>query len=251
MRVDAGWDNVLRRLGEQLAVRMPRRPAAAWLTEKELRWLPEIAPRLPLTVPLALRTGALGCGYPWPWAVVPWLGGEPGDREPVADPESALLLARFLRALHEPAPTDAPRNQFRGAVPRWPTSRKPFNRTFITCRTWLTLTRCAKSGRSPRRRRPRGGAPVWLHADLHPANIMVTAGALAAGWTLLPRAATASFLDAYGDIDDATLARARGWAVRCGISLISEGLAGQPGLRGGKPSWLRGGVATIENVLVL
>src|SRR3982751_1828055 len=76
--VDAGegWDNRLVRVGEKLAVRMPRRAAAADVIEQEQRWLPALAARLPLPVPVPVRTGRPGCGYPWRWSVVPWLPGD-------------------------------------------------------------------------------------------------------------------------------------------------------------------------------
>ena len=53
-----GWDNVLFRLGEDLIVRLPRRAQSAPLVAHELRWLPELAPRLPLPVPAPIRAGA-------------------------------------------------------------------------------------------------------------------------------------------------------------------------------------------------
>src|SRR6188472_1139756 len=71
--VGAGWDNKLYRLGENLAVRLPRRAAAAGLIEHEQRWLSELAPQLPLPVPVPVRIGRPGCGYPWSWSVTPWL----------------------------------------------------------------------------------------------------------------------------------------------------------------------------------
>lgn len=267
--VDAGWDNALWRLGEELAVRMPRRETSSWLTERELQWLPQVAPRLPLPVPVALRVGAPGSGYPWRWAVVPWLGGEPGDREPITDPDSAIVLARFLRALHVPAPSDAPFNPFRGSVPLSEhLGGADFERTLSDVSDLVDVDRIRLVWEDATAAPPWEGEPMWLHADLHPANVMITAGALtgivdfgdmcagdpandlAAGWTLLPREALSTFLEAYGDIDAAMLRRARGWALRCGISLIGIGLAGKRGLPGGKSSWLGGGLATIENVLL-
>ena len=76
--VDAGegWDNRLFRLGEKLAVRMPRRAASVVLIEQEQRWLPELSARLPVPIPVPVRIGRPGCGYPWCWSVVPWLPGE-------------------------------------------------------------------------------------------------------------------------------------------------------------------------------
>ncbi len=66
-----GWDNVVFRLGDELAVRMPRRGAAATILRNEQRWLPVLAPGLPLPVPEPVRTGEPGSGYPWPWSIVP------------------------------------------------------------------------------------------------------------------------------------------------------------------------------------
>jgi aminoglycoside phosphotransferase (APT) family kinase protein len=70
-----GWDNRLFRLGEDFLVRVPRRAVAATLVEREQRWLPRLAPSLPLPIPVTLRAGRPGCGFPWPWSIVPWFPG--------------------------------------------------------------------------------------------------------------------------------------------------------------------------------
>jgi len=41
-----GWDNAIWRLGQHLAVRLPRRPLAVDLIAHERRWLPGLALRL-------------------------------------------------------------------------------------------------------------------------------------------------------------------------------------------------------------
>src|SRR5690349_3749399 len=69
--VDAGWDNALFRLGDQLAVRLPRRAVAAPLIAHEQTWLPRLADRLSLPVPVPYRLGTPARGYPWRWSVVP------------------------------------------------------------------------------------------------------------------------------------------------------------------------------------
>ena len=55
--MDSGWDNAMYRLGEHLAVRLPRRVAVAKLIEHEQRWLPQLAPLLPIAVPAPVRAG--------------------------------------------------------------------------------------------------------------------------------------------------------------------------------------------------
>jgi aminoglycoside phosphotransferase (APT) family kinase protein len=110
-----GWDNVTYRLGDELAVRLPRRALGADLIGHEQRWLPALAPPLPLPVPVPVRLGRPGCGYPWAWSVVPWLPGRPAAVAPPADPlAAAVTLGEFLGALHTPAPADAPVNPYRG-----------------------------------------------------------------------------------------------------------------------------------------
>src|SRR4029078_9583413 len=87
--IDAGWDNALFRLGDHLAVRLPRRAAAAPLIDHEQIWLPGLAARLSLPVPAPYRVGAPARGYPWRWSVVPWLAGVPADQE---EPHAAQAL---------------------------------------------------------------------------------------------------------------------------------------------------------------
>src|SRR5262249_28110215 len=95
-----GWDNVIFRLGDDLAVRLPRRARGAGPAGREPRWLPLLAPHLPLPVPVPLGRGVPGEGYPWPWSVCRWLPGETAAVEAVADPgEAATALAGFLAAL--------------------------------------------------------------------------------------------------------------------------------------------------------
>jgi aminoglycoside phosphotransferase (APT) family kinase protein len=62
-----GWDSQLWRLGDDLAVRLP------WATEsadelllKEHTWLPVLAPRLPLPVPVPQRLGEPSPRFPRP-----------------------------------------------------------------------------------------------------------------------------------------------------------------------------------------
>ena len=111
------------------------------------------------------------------------------------------------------------------------------------------------------------GAPLWLHGDLHPANVIVRGGRLvgvvdfgdmstgdpatdlSAAWILLPDGAADRFFDAYGRVDRATVIRARGWAVLRALGLIEIGRNGRLGLPGGKPTSEPAGYATLERVL--
>lgn len=240
-----GWDNELFRLGETMAVRLPRRQTAAELVAQEQTWLPHLATRLPLAIPSPIRIGQPGCGYPWRWSVVPWLSGQPADLSP-PDDDQGEALAAFLNALHHPAPGDAPVNLWRGVplVNRRRSieerMRRLSGRTDAICPRIQALWTAALEA-------PVDMPPTWIHADLHAQNVLVKAGALcavidwgdmcqgdratdlAAIWTLLPgvRAREAA-MRACADVTEATWTRARGWAVFFGVTLIDSGFAGDP-----------------------
>jgi len=119
-----GWDNLMYRLGDELAVRLPRRAAAAGLIVNEQRWLPVVAPRLPLPVPAPVRAGRAALGYPWPWSIVPFLPGQLAAREPPADPADArqAWAGSWRPCTHRPRrtlpPTPTGASRWRNA-PRW------------------------------------------------------------------------------------------------------------------------------------
>ncbi len=100
--LSSGTDNALYRLGEDLVVRLPRKERSGDALEKERRWLPSLAPLLPLAVPSPLAEGQPGEGYPFEWSVYRWLGGDDATRERIADQSRfASDLARFIAALQE------------------------------------------------------------------------------------------------------------------------------------------------------
>src|SRR5687767_10118216 len=97
-----GWDNTTFRLGEDLSVRLPSGDPYALQVDKEHRWLPVLAPQLPLPIPEPLAKGAPGCGFPRPWSVYRWLAGQQATVERVPDLNRfATDLADFLAALYE------------------------------------------------------------------------------------------------------------------------------------------------------
>ena len=166
----SGWDNAMFRLGDALAVRLPRRASVVPFLEREQRWLPRLAPSLPLPVPSAVRLGRSGSGYPWPWSVVRWLAGNPAEREALAADQAAALAA-FLRALHRPAPADAPENPFRGVplATRAPALDERWQRV---ARETELVTRAIRRAWSAALEAPLDSAPTWIHGDLHPGNVL-------------------------------------------------------------------------------
>lgn len=263
--VTGGWDNQMWRLGDELAVRIPRTPRGPYLLRTEQQWLPALAAGLPLPVPVPVRVGEPSARFPKTWTVVRWVAGEPADLSPITSPAAAGRLAGFLRALHRKAPAGAPVSPNRGVdlgtlaqdPGEWFTAIAGSGLTDSARRVW---DRAAQAPAWP-------GAPVWLHGDLHPANVTVSAGTLcgvldfgdmcagdpatdlAAAWLLLPGGSAAPFFDAYAGVDSATVQRARGWAIYRALGLISIGRSGEQGLPGGKPTWLPAGWAALRRVL--
>jgi aminoglycoside phosphotransferase (APT) family kinase protein len=239
-----GWDNLMCRLGAELVVRLPRRAVAAELITHEQRWLPALAPRLPLPVPAPVRAGGAALGYPWPWSVVPFLPGQVAAHDPPADPgDAAVSLGRFLGALHTPAAADAPANPNRG-IPL--ADRKATDMQNVRALGGLIDRRAVLRVSEAAAATPGWhGPPVWLHGDFHPANILVHRGRisgvidfgdvtsgdpatdLSVAWMLLPAECHDAFRAAYRtasgypDSDD-TWVRARGWALALSLVILAH-----------------------------
>jgi len=242
--VASGWDNAIFRLGDQLCVRLPRREASAALLANEQRWLPALSERLPLPIPSPVRMGIACLNYPWSWSVLPWLPGATADQAHLFAAEG-VALARFLKALHTPAPSTAPRNPYRG-VPL-------LQRAAAVEERMERLGRTRQSVGNPIRSiwREALAAPIdvddtWIHGDLHARNVLVheqrlsavidwgdlckgdCATDLAAVWMWLPNGESrAMAMAAYGG-STATWQRARGWAVLFGLVLLETGLTDNP-----------------------
>ena len=94
--VPGGHDHRTFRLGSELSVRLPSAEGYAQQVAKEQRWLPELAPLLPLEVPSPVARGVPGEGYPFEWSVYRWLEGAPASAGPVRDPVADQLLREAL-----------------------------------------------------------------------------------------------------------------------------------------------------------
>lgn len=239
-RLGNGWDNVTFRLGTDLAVRLPRRQLAVELIGNEQKWLPHLADQLPVPIPAPFRIGEPGSGYPWPWSVVPWFDGVVAAVEPLRL-DQAAEVGRFLRALHRPAPPEAPHNPFRG-VPLEPRSAVLASRLERIDPSQLPVEPSAiRDLWADVHTVPIDVPAAWLHGDLHPRNVIVTGGKmaavvdwgdicvgdpatdLAAAWMQFPAEAHDEFWAAYGGVSEATWKRARGWAISFGLMLVDSG----------------------------
>jgi aminoglycoside phosphotransferase (APT) family kinase protein len=243
-----GSDHVIFRLGDAMSVRLPRGDWAAGQAEKELLWLPRLAPHLPLAVPAPLEVGEPAFGYPWHWSVSRWLDGETATPGGLADPEEAAAdMAAFLGALQGLAlPSGTSYELLSPAVPLRDRDRATraaiaavgADGTFDARALTAVWEAALEAGDRP-------GPPVWFHGDMHNGNLLTRAGHLSAvldfgglgvgdpacdlviAWTLLdagPRTAFRAALRA----DDAAWARGRGWALTTGLNAYTTYAATNP-----------------------
>ncbi|MFA9445409.1 phosphotransferase [Egicoccus sp. AB-alg6-2] len=241
-----GTDNVVFRLGERWSVRLPRKEAAVPGLLAELEWLPRLAPELPLPVPVPVAAGAPSADYPFPWAVCRWIDGTtPAEHADLDPADTATRLGRFVRDLQRIDTTGAPvadeRTQRGGSLRA---------SDGVTREALAQVVALIASGRlEPDLFDPAQalelwqaavgapawtGAGVWLHRDLHLANLLAERGRLRgvvdfgglvvgdpagnamAAWHVLPPQHRARFLTVVG-ADAATQLRARGWVLSQGL----------------------------------
>ncbi len=247
-----GWDNATFRLGDALAVRLPRREAAAHLVEHEQQWLPVLAALCPVPVPAPVRVGVPGPLFGWSWSVVPWFDGRHAVDQPVADRTAwARDLAEALTALHVPAPAEAPVNPVRGGslTGRAAALGERLDAGYLDGVLPDARARAGALWRDALAAPAWPGPPVWLHGDPHPANLVAGGGALlalldfgdltggdpacdlATAWLTFDDAGRAAFrartdelVRAGGHPEDPGLwRRAAGWALVMASAMVTHG----------------------------
>src|SRR5918998_2231825 len=228
----SGWDNRTFQLGTQMTVRLPSAAPYALQVEKEHRWLPKLAPLLPLPIPVPLAKGSPADGYPWHWSVYRWLEGETATAERIADlRQFATTLADFLTALQRidsaGGPPPGRHNFFRGGPL---TVYDAETRQAISALDGRIDGGAATAAWEAALAAGWHGPPVWFHGDVAAGNLLVEGGRLSAvidfgtsgvgdpscdlaiAWTFFKGEGRDAFRAALRP-DDATWKRGRGWAL--------------------------------------
>ncbi|MEX2269125.1 MAG: aminoglycoside phosphotransferase family protein [Acidimicrobiia bacterium] len=254
--LSAGTDNAMYRLGDDLAMRLPRVGWAVDCVVKEQEWLPALAPHLPLAVPLPVALGEPEEAFPYPWSVVQWLPGELATLDRLDDPvDAALDLAAFVRALQAIDPTGGPRHH-RGLPVR---NLDEMVRTGIHgLRGEVDADAVTEAWDRALSAPDYDGPPVWFHGDLAYLNLLARDGALTAaidwgtcgvgdpaietiiGWSLFSSDDRQTYRDALG-VDDATWERGKGW--------VLTGVYGVPYYRDTNPVLVTNAIRAIDAVL--
>lgn len=229
---NGGWDNWTFHLGAGMLVRLPSASEYALAVGKEHRWLPVLAPQLPLPIPVPLAKGEPGAGYPYSWSIYPWLDGEPASADRIADPvRFAVDLAGFLTALLSIDPAGGPRpgkhNWFRGGTLRTYDGQTQNALAELDGHIDTGLARQIWESALDARW---DGVESWFHGDVAEGNLLLSDGQLAAvidfgtcgvgdpacdlaiAWTLLTAEGRQMFRERL-PVRPAEWARGRGWAL--------------------------------------
>jgi aminoglycoside phosphotransferase (APT) family kinase protein len=249
----AGWDNRTFHLGEHMIVRLPRAAAYAAQVEKEHRWLPKLAPLLPLQIPTPLAIGEPADGYPWRWSIYRWIEGETAAPERIGDlNDFATSLAKFLIALQRIDPTDGPRpgphNFYRGGSL---TTYDVETRQAIVVLKGKLDTEAATKIWDTALKATWNHPLRWLHGDISARNLLIQEGRLSAiidfgmvgvgdpacdlsiAWTLFKGESRGTFR-AMLPLDPGTWARGRAWTLWKAL-IVAAGLTETNAVEAARP----------------
>ena len=235
-----GWDNRTFRLGDDMSVRLPSAEGYIAQVDKEHRWLPRLAPHLPLSIPTPLAMGVPACGYPWHWSIYKWIEGDIATVARIGDLTSfATLLAQFLVALQRidtaGGPPPGSHNFHRGgSLMVYDAETRRAIAALDGAIDTAAATVVWRAALEAVWRNP----PVWVHGDVAAPNLLVKDGRLCAvidfgcsavgdpacdvtiAWTFFSGESRAAFRAAL-PVDDATWARGRGWALWKGLIVLA------------------------------
>ena len=245
--VSYGTDHDIYRLGADLAARLPRIGWATYQAAKEAKWLPRLAPHLPLALPVPLAMGHPADGYPFDWSVCTWLPGENANGTITDLDLAAVDLAAFVLALRQIDTT--------GAHPRPPHGRgaplaendDQVRRSIAQLGDRIDTDAALRTWQESLNAPAWDGAEVWVHGDLLPGNLLVVDGRLSGvidfgglnvgdpacdlqpAWNVFTSGSRARFR-AELEVDDASWLRGRGWALCQAVSALPYYWDTNPGM---------------------
>ena len=251
-----GWDRTVWLVNETWAFGFPRRAIVVPGFERELVWLPRLAPLLPVRIPEPRFVGEPSEEFPWPFFGAGFIPGVEPWEVPLSGSARltvALELAGFLRRLHDEEilglgaelPVD-------GNARADMTRRVPMTRLAIAQAEDLELWKPHVSVAAlldEAEQLPSARHVVVCHGDVHVRQLLVANGRLSGVidwvdlcrsdpatdlsllWSFLEPGQRADFLAVYGELDPHQLLRARVLALNLCAVLAAYGRAeGHPKL---------------------
>lgn len=242
--LENGWDNVMYKLGDHYIVRLPRRQLGANLILNEQKYLDYLPTSLPIDIPRPIFIGEPQSDYPWKWSVLPYYQGKPADQSEIA-PQEANRLIDFLKSIHQPANGNAPINDHRGvslALRAEDVEQRLQSIKLELKEDYKPLQHIWNDALKA----PQATQNNWIHGDLHPRNILINQGKLSAiidwgditsgdvatdlasVWMLFDDHSTRlKALESYV-VDDALIARTKGWVIYFAAVFYQTGLVDNP-----------------------
>jgi aminoglycoside phosphotransferase (APT) family kinase protein len=250
-----GWDMTVWLVDDRWVFRFPRREMVIPGLMNEIAYLPQLASRLPLPIPIPTHLGRPSAEYRWPFYGAPFLPGrELTEAELDDDGRVALAqpLAEFLRTLHgTELDAELPVDPVRRADM---TFRVPKTRERLAELEHLGLWHAPPEAQDVIEAAVELGPPeptAVVHGDLHLRHVLVddhgqptavidwidlsrsSPGVdLVLYWSVLPPEGRAKFRDTYGPITDEQLLCARILALfLCGTLAVYGHHEGMPTLK--------------------
>lgn len=252
----AGTDNAMYRLGNDLAVRLPRVGWAVDMVTKEQRWVPVLASQLSLRVPLPIAHGSPCREFPHPWSIVEWLPGEIATLDRLADPvHAAETLGRFVNRLQQIEATAGPTHVRGGPVRN---DDEAVRRAIAGLNGELDSTALERAWERVLEVPDYSGLPRWSHGDLGPLNLLAHEGCLTSvidwgtcgvgdtsvdarvAWNLFDQNGREAYRTVAG-FDDESWERGKGW--------ILTGVTGVVHYRDSNPALVQTLINGIQAVL--
>jgi aminoglycoside phosphotransferase (APT) family kinase protein len=228
-----GWDRTVWLVDERWIFGFPRRAVVIPGLERELEWLPPLAPQLPCAIPVPEFVGEPSDDFPWPFFGSAYIPGEEAATAELDDAQRTAIgveLAQFLRRLHA---LDGGSLPFDGNNRADMAYRVPYTRDLFLELGMEPPAVLAEAERLP----PPAEAATIAHGDLHDRQVLVHEGRLSGVidwvdicrgdpaidllmlWTFVPPSGRDAFLAAYGDVDEPALLRSRVLALMMGTVL--------------------------------
>jgi aminoglycoside phosphotransferase (APT) family kinase protein len=215
--------------------------------DKEHRWLPELAPQLPLPIPEPIALGRPSKTFPRPWSIYRWIDGRHAQVDDIADLSAfARDLAGFVVALYAIDASDGPEpgaHSFGrgGPLDCYDADSRRALDVLADDIDAVTASQVWEAALVTAWNRP----PVWVHGDVAPSNLLVMNGQLAAvidfgcsavgdpacdlvmAWTFFSDESADAFRSSL-NLDDTTWSRGRGWALWKAVVNLAREKQGGP-----------------------